>query len=158
MADRHRDPAVWDGRFGERFDDEVSSKAIGWTLVGVGLMTAAFMVAMIFMLRFIESHLAEQRPTAPAVALADPRSGPPWPRLQAKPEAELIAMRREMAARLEGWGWVDREAGIVHLPIDRAMAWVLENGLPPAQPMPPTDAEPADGLAVGELQAVGDAG
>jgi hypothetical protein len=31
---------------------------------------------------------------------------------------------------LEGYGWVDREAGVVRLPIERAMALVLERGLP----------------------------
>jgi hypothetical protein len=31
---------------------------------------------------------------------------------------------------LEGYGWVDRQAGVVRLPIERAMELVLERGLP----------------------------
>jgi hypothetical protein len=34
------------------------------------------------------------------------------------------------ADRLVGYGWVDREAGIVRLPIERAMELLLERGLP----------------------------
>ena len=38
----------------------------------------------------------------------------------------LQAYRAERTQRLETWGWVDRKAGIVHMPIDRAMELVVQ--------------------------------
>ncbi|HJQ84172.1 MAG TPA: hypothetical protein VKA21_08855, partial [Candidatus Binatia bacterium] len=46
---------------------------------------------------------------------------PPEPRLEVAPAAELQALRREEEARLHGYGWVDRDAGIVRIPIERAI-------------------------------------
>ncbi len=38
--------------------------------------------------------------------------------------------RRAQRERLETWGWVDRKAGVVHEPIDRAMARVARGERP----------------------------
>lgn len=44
---------------------------------------------------------------------------------------ELMIARREQAeARLNSYGWVDKESDVVRIPIDRAMALIAENGLP----------------------------
>ena len=52
--------------------------------------------------------------------------------------------QRDRAARLErlsSFGWVDRDAGIVHMPIDRAMDLVAQ-GVRPAPDSLPQDATP----------------
>jgi hypothetical protein len=38
----------------------------------------------------------------------------------------LQVYRKERIARLEQWGWVDRKAGIVHMPIEEAMELVVK--------------------------------
>ena len=38
----------------------------------------------------------------------------------------LQAYRRDRTRRLESWGWVDRTAGTVHMPIDQAMDLVVK--------------------------------
>jgi hypothetical protein len=45
-------------------------------------------------------------------------------------EAAAPPPRPPQADLLEGYGWVDREAGVVRLPIERAMELLLERGLP----------------------------
>ena len=55
---------------------------------------------------------------------------PPAPRLQTKPREELKQFRREEDEILGSYGWVDKNTGLVHIPIDRAMALTLEQGLP----------------------------
>ncbi len=55
---------------------------------------------------------------------------PPEPRLQTNPRADLQALRAEEEALLDTYGWVDRAAGVVRIPIDRAMALTVERGLP----------------------------
>jgi hypothetical protein len=67
-------------------------------------------------------------------ALKQARVGPvpnsPTPRLQVDPPADLAALRASEAAQLSTYGWEDRAAGIVRIPIERALALTAERGLP----------------------------
>ena len=54
----------------------------------------------------------------------------PQPRLLIKPGASLAELRAAEDADLNSYGWVDRNAGIARIPIDRAMQLLLEHGLP----------------------------
>jgi hypothetical protein len=55
---------------------------------------------------------------------------PPTPRLQTQPFKDLYLLREHETEQLTGYGWVDKGAGVVRLPIDRAMERLLEQGLP----------------------------
>ena len=55
---------------------------------------------------------------------------PPEPRLQVDPRQDLSAYREREAALLDGYRWVDKNAGVVRIPIDEAMKRVVERGLP----------------------------
>ncbi|HVT09540.1 MAG TPA: hypothetical protein VHO67_18895 [Polyangia bacterium] len=46
----------------------------------------------------------------------------------------LADWRAERAARLNGYGWVDRSKGIAHIPIDKAMDEVAAGALPEGAP------------------------
>ncbi len=50
---------------------------------------------------------------------------PPPPRLQAHPDADLEALRRQKEAQLESWGWTDRSRQFAHIPIQHALAIYL---------------------------------
>jgi hypothetical protein len=54
----------------------------------------------------------------------------PQPRLEVKPGASLAELRAAEDADLTSYGWIDRNAGTVRIPIDRAMQLLLERGLP----------------------------
>jgi hypothetical protein len=58
------------------------------------------------------------------------RQLPPEPRLQVSPQHELQQMRAAEMAALHSYGWVDRPAGIVSIPIGRAIELLAEHGLP----------------------------
>jgi hypothetical protein len=45
----------------------------------------------------------------------------PQPRLQESEPVDLAKLRRAEDSLLNSYGWVDREKGIVHIPIDEAM-------------------------------------
>ncbi len=64
------------------------------------------------------------------LASAGPAPLPPAPVLQVKPREELRDLRAEEDRILSSYGWVDPNAGIVRIPIDRAMQLVLQRGLP----------------------------
>lgn len=65
--------------------------------------------------------------TAPQLAERLPRSEPP---LRADLSQELKDLQAEERDRLNSYGWVDRDAELVHIPIDRAMDLLLKQGLP----------------------------
>ena len=76
---------------------------------------------------------------------------PPEPRLQQYPADEIYDFRATEGRRLTGYGYVDREAGVVHIPIEDAMRLVVERGLPAreeapgaAEPTLPPGSMPAD--------------
>ena len=144
MADPHGSspkPPVWDGRFGARFDDEVSARGVAFAILGIAVLTFGTMVALIFMYRWMMGNAVNGLAQPSPLAVGD-QPGPPLPRLQAAPEVELRALRAEFDERLSTYGWVDQSAGIAHIPIEEAMTLLLEQGLPET-----TGAE--DGSAVG---------
>ena len=55
---------------------------------------------------------------------------PASPRLQAKPANEIYEFRLKEDAILNGYGWIDRNAGTVRIPIAEAMRLTVERGLP----------------------------
>jgi hypothetical protein len=59
---------------------------------------------------------------------------PPTPRLQQFPQNDLYQFRSGEEAFLQGYGWMNKEAGTVHIPIEDAMRLVVERGLPSRAP------------------------
>ena len=104
------------------------------------------------MLRLFSGQAArEDARVAPSAAVSRPAPAPgeerlpPEPRIQVNAAADMDALRRQEAAVLTTYGWVDRQAGIVRIPIDVAMTQILEEGLPVRQPdsAPPAAGTPA---------------
>ena len=52
------------------------------------------------------------------------------PEFQENPQQELQDLRAKQKALLEGYGWVNKEAGMARIPIEEAMKMVVERGLP----------------------------
>jgi hypothetical protein len=90
---------------------------------------------------------AQLQPATTVAAPAKPGEErlPPEPRIQANPAADMKRLRDQEDATLTTYGWVDRQAGIVRVPIDVAMTLVLEEGLPVRRPesVPPATGTPA---------------
>lgn len=88
-------------------------------------------VALITLFQWLAARqYAGRQPPRPPVAAAREAAEP---RLQVNGPAELRAMREAEERALNGYGWVDREAGIVRIPIDRAMEILAQKGLPARQ-------------------------
>jgi len=54
----------------------------------------------------------------------------PQPRLERNERLEINDFRLQEEQTLYSYGWVDRQAGLVRIPIDRAMELVAQRGLP----------------------------
>ncbi len=71
-------------------------------------------------------------PAPPQQAQVNPaqRPLPPAPVLQANPAVDMQKYRENENRKASTYGWVDRNRGIVHVPVQRAMEMVAEQGLP----------------------------
>jgi hypothetical protein len=54
----------------------------------------------------------------------------PEPRLEKNERVEINDFRLQEEQRLNSYGWVDEKAGVIHIPIDRAMQLLAQQGLP----------------------------
>lgn len=54
----------------------------------------------------------------------------PQPRLETEPSADLSRFNLQESQELNSYGWIDRRAGIVRIPIAEAMSKLLAQGLP----------------------------
>jgi len=57
------------------------------------------------------------------------RIDPPGPRLQTNTEADLRRFRQEEDTQLKGYHWVDKQKGIVRIPIAEAMQKLARAGI-----------------------------
>ena len=62
--------------------------------------------------------------------MAPDRQIPPEPTLQVFPAAEIAEYQAQKAVELETHAWIDREAGVVRIPVERAMELTVKRGLP----------------------------
>jgi hypothetical protein len=85
---------------------------------------------------------AVQTQSSPPLSPLATQEAPPGPRLQAHAPEDLRTFRAEEEATLNSYGWVNRQAGIVRIPIDRAMQLLVQRGLQtPGQPGQPAPAK-----------------
>jgi hypothetical protein len=93
----------------------------------VAVVVSAHIVLWWAMQRWSGEELRTQLQIPPAITTPAPAPGPG---LQAAPAAELRFMLGREAEILNHYGWVDRDAGTVRIPIEQAMQLLLERGLP----------------------------
>jgi len=84
----------------------------------------AVMALMAWLYGFFSRH--QPQPVIVPSPLVSARQTPPEPRLQAVPALDLRALRAAEARALSTYGWVDPKAGVVRIPIDRAMDLLAE--------------------------------
>ncbi|MEJ2007018.1 MAG: hypothetical protein P8Z30_02500 [Acidobacteriota bacterium] len=91
-------------------------------------VAAGFLVSWVT-LNYFRTH---QTYPPPQSSLSGRRVLPPpgVPRLQAHPAADLQQYLQREREILNTYGWVNRKGGIVRIPIQRAMALLLKQGLP----------------------------
>ena len=99
-------------------------------LAGVGLVAVAVisfiaMWAMFYGLEQVTIYFAEDPP--PMAVHQKPHDGP---LIQVVPHEELAQVRTETKQALTGYGWIDKDAEVVHIPVERAMDLALERGFP----------------------------
>jgi hypothetical protein len=103
-------------------------------IVAVGVLALLlFLVASVITIRWgldgTRAALLPDGPPAPPAEIGKTKIGIVEQRLF-EVASEPADARRTQAERLRSWGWADRKAGLVHMPIDEAMARVARGERP----------------------------
>ena len=109
---------------------------------GIGLAVGTALVALLLFGAFsvmverfnpaptpTASPLTRTRPTVPE-SRQHAEAAFPEPRLQPDAAEDLVKYREAEQRHLNSYGWVDQNAGVVHIPIERAKELTLQRGLP----------------------------
>jgi hypothetical protein len=104
------------------------------------LMAIGFAIAVVLILLFVYGIFryfnrvgSISLPVNP-MAETDREQIPPSPRIEEYPARELEDLHAREQRILSTYGWTDRNAGIVRIPIDRAIELQLERGFPVRRP------------------------
>lgn len=99
-----------------------------WLLISAVVIHAGLWLAFAL---FVEQRRVRTEAEFPlAIEASDQPRLPAEPRLQRSPANEIFDFRRRENAVLNSYGWIDKEAGTVRIPIEQAMRLMLERGLP----------------------------
>ena len=107
---------------------DISPRGVAWFAVAlvVSAVIVHLAIAGLYKL-FKHSHLS---PDAPSRIALHPHMIAPAPQLQTAPTIDLQKFRAAEEAKLNSYGWVDKSAGVVRIPVGRAMDLIAQRGLP----------------------------
>ncbi len=108
--------------------DEVSARRA--LAAGVGLFGIIAVALLMSWGAYSASRSLSSSPASKPLTFTRPDVLPPPPRLQQDPHADLVRLRAAEDSILTTYGWVDRDSGLVRIPIARAMEMLVEKGLP----------------------------
>jgi len=105
-------------------------------------------------------------PEAQTGPKGDPASRFPAPQLQSDEAGDMNQYREAVEQQLNSSGWIDQQAGVAHIPVERAIDLVAQRGLPVRPEQPQTQPaklgsgvpHPSKGSLGGPPEVVGAAG
>ena len=107
---------------------DASPRGLLYFALIMAAILAATSLSLIWLFKYFQK--AENPGSFVAAPFAAERPLPPPPRVQPNPREDLQNYYQSQQNLLNSYGWIDRQNGIVRLPIDRAMELLLERGLP----------------------------
>lgn len=94
----------------------------------IAIFTAVSFVGVKLLFRKFEADRVKAEQAVSSFARQ--RILPPAPRLQVDEPRTWQQQLADERAQLEGYAWVDQKAGVVRIPVERALDLVAERGLP----------------------------
>ena len=120
----------------EKINPDVKYETSDANAKWLGAIGAAIVISAILLIFFLwglygyfEQTAAKGAPITEAVSKQkfDTAQSPP---LEPKPLENYEQFRRAENEKLNGYGWIDRQNGVVYIPIERAMKMLVNKGLP----------------------------
>jgi hypothetical protein len=116
------DPPVDLGRPEQRHErTDADTSALTKYGIALLLLCIATLAVVFGVFRYFEGQYGGVLPRAGQSMSLDARHLPPSPQLEVTETADLAAQRAAEQGILSTYGWVDREHGIVRIPIERAI-------------------------------------
>jgi hypothetical protein len=115
----------------ESFDREINVRAI--VVSGIALAVVCLVAALLmwWLLKGFEHYDEKRDVRLSPVELAHPQPPPPAPLLQRDPVTDMTEMREREDRELNQAAWVDRQQGVVRLPVEDAIDIVAARGVAP---------------------------
>jgi len=136
MAERVKREAGTDGF--ERQD--LTSRSVYGFLVGLAVAVIVVVVLLLGLYRAMDAferrHQPQQSPLVQQTQADTREVSPdeintfPQPRLEKSERSEINQFLMQEEQSLNSYGWVDQKAGVVRIPIERAMQLIAQRGLP----------------------------
>ncbi len=126
---------------------DLSPRAVFMFLIGLAMVIVVAGLILWGMFRTFGHGNVTPQPSATAISTpvqalppgGDPARNFPAPQLQPDPTADLNKFRTREEETLNSYGWIDKDHGVVRIPIDRAMQLMEQKGFAvrvPGQPIP----------------------
>ena len=109
---------------------DVNSHGVIWGGVILIVVVWIIVVLLHFVFAFLAHHRADVSPT-PLPLASEQNRLPPEPRLQVSPRVDIESLRAREDSMLDHYTWVDRQKGVVGIPIQHAMELLAGRGIPP---------------------------
>jgi hypothetical protein len=106
---------------------EINVRVVTWTTIGLAISVIAVLVTAGGLFSLFNRQYASNSPPS---QITTPGRFPPAPRLQTSPISDLQQLLEVQKAELNSYGWIDKSAGVIRIPIDRAMDLLAQRGLP----------------------------
>lgn len=126
---------------------DVATKPVALSVLFLAVFTVVFTVVAHYVFFGFAAREEAASPAANPLASVHAAKEPPAPRLQVDAVSDLRAFRAEQAAILGRLAWADQSAGVVQVPIERAMGLLLTKGLPARNGPVPLSMTPPTGVA-----------
>lgn len=136
--------------------EDLPAKSVLLFLVGLAVVCVLAVLVLKGMYSYLDGYERRHEPVQnPLVqTTADTRSVSPGdvtkfpqPRLETNEPREIDDFRVQEERTLHSYGWLDQQAGVVRIPIARAMELVAQRGLPTR---PQAGTAPASGVNMGK--------
>ncbi len=129
------------------FDSEVDVRSLIKFTVAILVLTVGSMGLMYGLNKALVATSVEKNDRAPSpLADANRPPRPEGPLLEVSPPRNWQKYKAAEVEHLKSYGWVEKEKGVAHIPVERAIEIVAEKGLPEPAPVvvaPPATAAPA---------------
>lgn len=107
---------------------DASPRGLLYFALTMAAILAAASLALIWLFKHFQN--AQNPGSFVAAPFAAERPLPSLPRIQPNPGVDMQNYWQSQQNLLNTYGWIDRQNGIVRMPIGRAMELLLERGLP----------------------------
>jgi hypothetical protein len=125
---------------------DVDVWVVGKFGIALALLCVVCLALLFGLFRFFEARNGGPKPRFEQSVGIDASKLPPEPRLEESPILDLQRMRAAEDQVLNSYAWIDKQNGIVRIPISQAMDLLVQRGLPARQQAGPQSA--ASGVSV----------